>query len=202
MRRLNDTLMSTSQDSGPESHSPDDFECFAGKNENYNWKYLGERQMLGAINDPQSPPPTCPTDGGGSHCPANWEMRHMYILGGDRAAPAGWLATSIPSTSSTSTQRRTSECTRISTIARVNSLSTTLRGSSTRTACGLTRASLSILSSASFRPGPHRQTQSGPSTVCHHPGYDVPEKECWYINMGAVDRTFFNPDSVIRASMR
>ncbi len=34
MRRLNDTLMSTDQDSGPESYNPDDFECFAGKNEN------------------------------------------------------------------------------------------------------------------------------------------------------------------------
>ena len=37
--------------------------------------------------------------------------------------------------------------------------------------------------------------QSGLATVAYHPGYDVPEKECWYINMGAVDRSFFDPDS-------
>ncbi|HKF28493.1 MAG TPA: DUF1329 domain-containing protein, partial [Candidatus Binataceae bacterium] len=28
LRRLNDTLMSTTQDAGPESYNPDDFECF------------------------------------------------------------------------------------------------------------------------------------------------------------------------------
>ncbi len=82
LRRLNESLMSTDQDAGPESYNPDDFECFAGKNENYNWKYLGERQMLGCINDPQEPPPTCKTDGGASHCPSRWEMRHIYILEG------------------------------------------------------------------------------------------------------------------------
>ncbi len=52
--------MSTAQDSGPESYSPDDFECFAGKNENYDWRFLGERALLGSINDPADPPKTCP----------------------------------------------------------------------------------------------------------------------------------------------
>ena len=47
-----------------------------------DWKYLGERQMLGCINDPQVPPPRCPTDGGASICPTRWEMRHMYIMEG------------------------------------------------------------------------------------------------------------------------
>ena len=47
LRRLNESIMSDNQDAGPESYNPDDYECFAGKNQNYNWKYLGEKEMLG-----------------------------------------------------------------------------------------------------------------------------------------------------------
>ena len=151
MRRLNDTLMSTAQDAGPESYSPDDFECFAGKNENYNWKYLGERQMLGAINDPQSPPPTCPTDGGGSHCPANWQMRHMYILEG--IARPNRLAGDLYSKHVLYID---SEADFGMYQDQYDPSSTTLRGSSSRTACALTRVSRSIRSSASSRPDPRR----------------------------------------------
>ena len=202
MRRLNDSLMSTTQDAGPESYSPDDFECFAGKNENYNWKYLGERQMLGAINDPQSPPPTCPTDGGGSHCPANWEMRHMYILEGtarpsrlagdlyskhilyiDSEADFGMYQDQydrkgqlfINYTSWLKYQDRVRPDARIAIYPFKREFQT---GSSST------------------------DVQSGLSTVCYHPGYDVPQNECWYINMGAVDRSFFDHDAVIRVSMR
>ena len=157
MRRLNDSIMSADQTAGPESYNPDDFECFAGKNENYNWKYLGEGQMLGAINDPQSLPPTCPTDGGGSHCPANWEMRHMYILDGS-ARPsrlAGGLYSKHPLHRLRGGLRNVPGSVR---SQGSNASSTTPRGSSTRIGCGLTRASRSIRSSASSRPGPPRPT--------------------------------------------
>ncbi len=42
--------------------------------------------------------------------------------------------------------------------------------------------------------------QSGLATVCYHPGYDVPEKECWYINMGAVDKQFFTVEAMTKAA--
>jgi hypothetical protein len=42
--------------------------------------------------------------------------------------------------------------------------------------------------------------QSGFSTVCYHPGYDVPEKEDWYINMGAIDREFCTIQSMVKAA--
>src|SRR5208337_4253233 len=42
--------------------------------------------------------------------------------------------------------------------------------------------------------------QTGFSTVCYHPGYNVPEKECWYINMGAVDKQFFDTQSMVRVA--
>jgi len=36
--------------------------------------------------------------------------------------------------------------------------------------------------------------------MCYLPSRNTPEKECWYINMGAVDRSFFDPDAMVRAA--
>ena len=35
---------------------------------------------------------------------------------------------------------------------------------------------------------------------CRLPGRDTPERECWYINMGAVDRKFFDPGSMVKSA--
>ncbi len=40
--------------------------------------------------------------------------------------------------------------------------------------------------------------QSGIATMCYLPGAETPERECWYINMGAVDKNFFTVDSMVR----
>ncbi|HVN64730.1 MAG TPA: DUF1329 domain-containing protein, partial [Candidatus Binataceae bacterium] len=42
--------------------------------------------------------------------------------------------------------------------------------------------------------------QSGLSTMCYLPGQHTPERECWYINMGAVGRNFFTTDAMVRAA--
>jgi len=42
--------------------------------------------------------------------------------------------------------------------------------------------------------------QSGMATMCYLPGHETPERECWYINMGAVDRSFFTTDAMVRAA--
>ncbi len=36
------------------------------------------------------------------------------------------------------------------------------------------------------------------STMCYLPGVETPERECWYINMGAVSKDFFTTDTMIR----
>ncbi len=202
MRRLNDSLMSTAQDSGPESYSPDDFECFAGKNENYDWRFLGERALLGSINDPADPPKTCPTDGGASHCPALWEMRHMYVLEG-RARPdrlAGDLYSRhilyIDTEADFGMYQDQYDRRGQLFINYTSWLKYADRVSpQSRVAIYPFKRLFQTGSSST-------DVQSGLSTVAYHPGYDVPEKECWYINMGAVDRSMFNPEAVVRASMR
>src|SRR5260370_4652787 len=42
--------------------------------------------------------------------------------------------------------------------------------------------------------------QSGFTTVCYHPGRDVPERENWYINMGATDKKFCTVQAMAKAA--
>ena len=44
--------------------------------------------------------------------------------------------------------------------------------------------------------------QSGQATVAYLPGMETPERECWYINMGAVDKSFFTTDALVRSAIR
>jgi hypothetical protein len=38
--------------------------------------------------------------------------------------------------------------------------------------------------------------------MCYLPGIETPERECWYINMGAVDKSFFTTDALVRSAIR
>ena len=38
------------------------------------------------------------------------------------------------------------------------------------------------------------------ATMCYLPGMETPERECWYINMGAVDRSFFTTQGMVKAA--
>lgn len=202
LRRLNETLMSTSQDAGPESYNPDDFECFSGKNENYNWRYLGEKQMLGCINDPQVPPPRCPTDGGASICPTNWQMRHMYILEGiarPERLPGDLYSKHVLYIDSEADFGMYQDQYDRKGQLFINYTSYLKFADRTTPASKIAIYPFKRL----FQIGSSSvDVQSGFATVAYHPGYDVPEKECWYINMGAVDRSFFDPDALVRASHR
>jgi hypothetical protein len=42
--------------------------------------------------------------------------------------------------------------------------------------------------------------QSGLATMCYLPGKNTPERDCWYINMGAVGPDFFTTDAMVRAA--
>ena len=84
VRRLNYAILDSA--TGAQAYDPNHYEGFSGKNENYDWKMLGEKNMLGAINIAKVPDVRCPTDGGASHCPDNWQMRHYYIIEGRPAS--------------------------------------------------------------------------------------------------------------------
>src|SRR6202167_6335097 len=62
---------------------PDSFFGFAAKIEDFNYKLLGEKPMLAVVNAANSPAKACPTDGGRTICPENWEMRRLYVIEAD-----------------------------------------------------------------------------------------------------------------------
>lgn len=37
-------------------------------------------------------------------------------------------------------------------------------------------------------------------TTCYLPSPNTPERECWYINMGALGRDFFTVDAMVKAA--
>ena len=46
----------------------------------------------------------------------------------------------------------------------------------------------------------HYGIQSGSSSVVYMPGRDTPDRECWYIDLGAVDKSFFAPQAMKHAA--
>ena len=78
VRRLNEALLSTA--TGAQTFDPDHYSGFNPKTEQYDYKFLGENEMLASVHAAHSPEMTCATDGGASACPENWETRHMYIV--------------------------------------------------------------------------------------------------------------------------
>jgi len=42
--------------------------------------------------------------------------------------------------------------------------------------------------------------QGNYSSMCYLPGQHTPERECWYINMGAVDKDFISVKAMVASA--
>ena len=78
VRRVNETILSSSP--GLTTWDPDHAGGFSAKPQEYNYKFLGERNMLGVVHAKTSPEHPCPTDGQSTACNEDWEMRHLYVI--------------------------------------------------------------------------------------------------------------------------
>src|SRR5260370_31050555 len=78
IRRLNESIMSSR--TGAQAWDPDHYSGFNPKTDWYNYKLVGEKNMLATAHAEHSPEVRCATDGGTSACPEAWEMRHIYIV--------------------------------------------------------------------------------------------------------------------------
>ena len=165
LRRLNEAINSSA--TGAQTWDPDHYSGFNPKTEQYNYKFLGEKEMLATVDAEHSPEVRCATDGGASACPERWQMRHMYIV---TAEPRRSVATtprrSIPRPSSTWIQKCGSSRTSILTIVAANCSATTSTGWHIAIGRFLTRKSLSILSSANSSSAPLRLTCRAPRQRC------------------------------------
>jgi hypothetical protein len=197
VRRLDESIMSSA--TGPQSFDPDHYSGFNPKTEQYLYKFVGEKNMLATIHAEHSPEARCSTDGGTSACPEAWEMRHMYIV---EAAPDRSRVNALQSR----------------TVIYMDSEMWFEPYIDTYDQSGRLFRSCIYWLATRDRPVPDARVaiypfkrsfvvgavstdvQSGFATMCYLPGRETAEKECWYINMGAVDKSFFTTDAMVRAA--
>jgi len=201
VRRINESIMSSATTSGTSAHSwdPDHYSGFNPKTEEYTYKFLGEKNMLGTVHAVHSPEQRCPTDGGTSACPEAWEMRHMYVV---QALPDRSRIDALDSRTIIYMDSEMWFEPYIDTYDRSGRLFRShIYWLATRDR-PVPDAKVAIYPfKRSFVVGAvSTDVQSGLATMCYLPGMETPEKECWYINMGAVDKSFFTTDAMVRAA--
>jgi hypothetical protein len=201
LRRLSEATMSIV--SGPYGEwEPDHYSGFNAKIEEYNWKFLGEKQMLAVVNAAHSPEVRCATDNGTSACPEAWEMRHEYVLEATPRREVGQASGALHSKTVIYTDSEVQYPSYVDTYDR----SGQLFGSNLYFLANRDRpvpdARVAIYPfKREFVVGAvSTDIESGQSTMCYLPGINTPERECWYINMGAVDKNFFTTQAMVKAA--
>jgi hypothetical protein len=172
----------------------DSFFGFAGKETDYTYKFLGDKNMLAVVHAKNSPEVACPTDGGRTICPENWEMRHLYVVQADAKPGENF---SIP--------RR---------ILYIDSEGWFITASDQYDRKGELWKTVVAFNTYRDRPIPDAKVAIYPykrifqlglvdedlnthlSSVAYMPGPSALDRECWYIDMGAVTNAFFTPNAM------
>jgi len=201
IRRMSEAVLSTA--GGAQSWDPDHYAGFDAKLEEYDYQLVGEKNMLGPVHAEHSPEIRCPTDNGTSACPEAWEMRHLYIMSAkprrhgaqsNRQALHSdtliyidgevWFTPYID----TYDQRGQLDQNHIYWLA--------IRDRPVPDA----KVAIYPFKRAFVVGAVSTDVQSSLSTMCYLPGIETPERECWYINMGAVDKEFFTIEAMTKAA--
>lgn len=209
--RLKDTILSDAAPRQTRSTygstiDSDSWFGFGAKTEYYDYKFLGIRPMLACMNAANVPAKPCPFDGGRTICPENWEMRNLYVIDAT-PKPMTWL------------QRLGSDPPVISRrVIYIDSETWNITASDQYNPAGELWKTLALFYAYRDRPVvdakvaiyPFRRSfqtamvdedvQDGYSTVAYTPSPRGPDRESWYINMGAVTQEFFNPDRMANNS--
>jgi Protein of unknown function (DUF1329) len=194
-------MSSSTTTNGTSAHAwdPDHYSGFNPKTEQYFYKFLGEKNMLATIHAEHSPEARCMTDGGTSACPEAWEMRHMYIV---EALPDRSRVRALDSRTVIYMDGEMWFEPYIDTYDQSGHLFRShIYWLATRDR-PVPDARVAIYPfKRSFVVGAvSTDVQSGLATMCYLPGIETPERECWYINTGAVDKNFFTTDAMVRAA--
>ena len=197
VRRLNEAVLSVA--TGVGAWNPDHYSGFNPKTESYDYKFIGEKQMLACVHAENVPERACPTDGQASVCPENWEMRHMYIV---EAKPRYNVVNTLQGKNVIYMDSEVWFEPYVDTYDRRGQLFqnfTYILANRDRpvpdakVAIYPFKRSFVVASCAT-------DLQGGVSSQCYLPGRDTPERETWYINMGAVDKNFFTANAMQEAA--
>ncbi len=201
VRRLDESILSSA--TGAQSYDPDHYSGFNPKTEQYNYKLLGEKEMLASVHAKHSPEVTCAFDGGASACPEDWEMRHMYIVDATprRDTPRGARGaldknTIIYLDSEVWFEPYIDTYDQKGQLWRTHVYWLTYRDRPVPDA----KVAIYPFKREFVIGAASVDTQGGLSTMCYLPGQHTPERECWYINMGAVDKEFCTTKAMVAAA--
>ena len=175
---------------------PDSYFGFSAKIEDFDYRFLGEKEMLASVHAEHSPETPCPFDGGKTICPEDWEMRHLYVVEAD----------SKPGRDLTIPKR----------IFYIDSEGWFITASDQYDRDGKLWKTIATFNTYRDRPVPDAKVaiypykrmfqlglvdedlDTGASSVVYMPGTDAPDRECWYIDMGVVDNSFLAPQALER----
>jgi len=199
VRRLNEAILSTA--TGAQTFDPDHYSGFNPKTEQYDYKFLGEKELLASVNAAHSPEVTCAFDGGATACPENWETRHMYIVEAtprrDINNPGAldkktilYLDSEVWFEPYIDTYDRSGQLWR----THIYWLAYRDRPVPDARVAIYPFKREFVVGAASI------DMQGNFSTMCYLPGQHTPERECWYINQGAVEKDFFTVRAMTAAA--
>jgi Protein of unknown function (DUF1329) len=201
VRRLNESILSDSaaNDTAAFSFDPDHYSGFNPKTEQYDSKFIGERNMLGSVHAEHTPEVRCATDGGTSACPEAWEMRHIYIV---EATPRPGCVNALDSKTVTFVDSEMWLEPYVDTYdwnghlfrSRIYWMAYRDRAVPEAKVAIYPFKRMFVVGAVST------DVQSNQATMCFLPGVERSQSECWYINMGAVDKFFFTVDALVRSA--
>lgn len=197
VRRLNESLNTTATGYG--AWNPDHYAGFNAKPQSYNYKFLGERQVIESVDAEHVPAITCQTDGGASTCPEAWELRHAYIV---EATPRREIVDALQSKNVIYVDTEAWNTPYVDTYDRRGELFqnylfwATFRDRPVPDA----RVAIYPYKRQFIIAAGSTDVQSGAASVCYLPGQETPERETWYINMGSVDKSFFTTQAMRNAA--
>ncbi|MFZ0659075.1 MAG: DUF1329 domain-containing protein [Candidatus Binataceae bacterium] len=196
VRRLDEAIRGDA--TGTLQFNQDDAEGYNPKIEDYTYRFLGEKMMLGALHVAQDPGNVCPTDGGGSVCPAEWEMRRVYVI--ETKANPKRLTGDLYSKHLVYIDTEADVVLSHDQYDRQGELMLNFTNWLTYRDRPVPDARIAIYPfKRVFQVnGTSTNIQTGLSSFCDLPTPNAPEHECWYINMGAVSRDDVTPDAMVK----
>lgn len=197
---LSDAAPRQTRDTYGSTIDPDSYFGFSAKPDAFDYKFLGMRAMLGCLHAANSPAKACPFDGRRTVCPENWEMRNLYVIEAT-PKPLNYLQRlgTDPPVISKRILYIDSEAWLITASDQYNRKGELWKTIATFNAC---RDRPVQDARVAIYPFPRifqtamvdEDVQDGFSTVAYTPGPNAADRECWYINMGTMNREFFDPD--------
>jgi hypothetical protein len=191
-RRLRQVGEEMLRDTSGLGWAPDRYMGFNSKVEEFDYKLLGQKKMLGCFHAVHSPASACAGNDPG--CAESWEMRNLYAVEATPKASGSRTIVYLDSETWFSPYLDTYQPSGALEEEDVYLLSAGNRSNPQANVAVYPFIRQFAVTGISF------DTREGVLTKCNLPGADTQDTEGWYINMGTVDKEFFTTKALERAA--